>query len=35
MTASAEHDQRRPGPGQSEHHQHDRDRFNDATLWQR
>jgi hypothetical protein len=27
--------QRRPDPDQPEHHQHDRDRFHDATLWQR
>ena len=34
-TQPDEHDQRRPGPDQPEHHQHDRDRFHDATLWQR
>jgi PPOX class probable F420-dependent enzyme len=34
-TQPDEHDQRRPDPDQPEHHQHDRDRFHDATLWQR
>ena len=33
----ADHGQlkRRPDPDQPEHHQHDRDRVHDATLWQR
>jgi hypothetical protein len=34
-TQPDEHDQRRPDPDQPEHHQHDRDRFHDATCWQR